>query len=122
MAIGPMQQVWRYTVVGFALSFLLSGSALTKSEMPSSDIRCLIAAIQISQSSDSKAKEAGTVMAVYYLGRLDGAANDADLEKRLPEEARKETPSSIRNDIVACDNFLAERGKALVDIGAKLQR
>lgn len=88
---------------------------------PASDLRCLAVASILASNSDPNLKNAGVMAALYYLGKLDGREPGLDLEARLKQEFTQLTPQEIQPEGMRCGAELAARGKAMTEIGARLQ-
>jgi len=85
------------------------------------DARCFIVGIQMSRAADASQQNAGLLLALYYLGRLDGMVPKVDLEELLA----KETPAmaelaEFKKEAVRCGKALSEKGVAIQQIGQHL--
>ena len=60
------------------------------------------------------------MLAVYYLGRLDSGAPDAEVEGLIEKEAREMTEAEFRANAVRCGKALTLKGQEIQKIGADL--
>jgi hypothetical protein len=65
-------------------------------------------------------KNAGTMASFYYLGRIDAQAG-VDLEAGLKRELTTMSPQDLKTEAVRCGQELQGRGKAVIDMAARLQ-
>jgi hypothetical protein len=86
------------------------------------DIRCVVVAFRVSQLPAAEQKSGGLLMALYYLGRLDGRAPDRDIEQEIIEQVAIMTNEDFRTEAVRCGNSLTEKGKKLTQMGEDLKR
>ena len=109
-------------IVGFSILAAVSMAALAAPGDDADDVRCLIVAAEMSDSKDKDLEEAGSIMTMYYLGKLDGRSPGTDLEALVLRQA-----SGIREDdkerlLIACSAQLELRAKQLQAIGERLSK
>lgn len=102
-------------------AFAVATGARAADEGVNSDVRCLAVAAAMAQGSDPKAKSAGLMAGLYYLGKLDGRDPNFDLEGRLKQEMAQMKPEEIITEAQRCGAQLTARGKTITEIGARLQ-
>ena len=90
------------------------------------DVRCLAlaAALTADPTVDANEKSAGQMLAVYYLGRLDGRTPSLDIKSKLIEQAKAMAAMSadaVKAKAEACGDALGARGKTLADLGDVLK-
>jgi hypothetical protein len=93
---------------------LVSANAVTPEA--TSDARCFLAAVALSQSDNT----AQVATAYYFLGRLDGREPGIDLEKLILEVSRSMPPSELGSEAQRCGHELISRGRLVSSIGRKL--
>ena len=86
------------------------------------DVRCVLVALHTAALNVPAERVAGAMAAIYYLGRLDGHAPRADVEKLIEREARNMTSVEIRVESARCGGVLVRKGHELQKIGAALSR
>ena len=110
-----------WPAVAFALfGFCLSASQACADGQTDSDLRCLIVSIQMSGSSDASTRNAGTMAALYFLGRLDGRYAGLDLGKEVTGAMSKNSQVQLQFAARACGALLSSRGGVLKVLGAEL--
>jgi hypothetical protein len=85
-----------------------------------SDARCVVVGLRLAEKGAPDQRVAGTMLAVYYLGRLDSQAAGADVEALIAREAEKMTPLDLRANSVRCGKAIAAKGQEIQNIGADL--
>jgi hypothetical protein len=103
------------------LTALVGSAAKAEDAVTTSDLRCLVVASTLSNSTNESFKAAGTVSAFYYMGRLDGRAPDLDLENRLFAEALKMTPEDILAQARICRATLAKKTRSMQEMGRHME-
>ena len=84
------------------------------------DLRCMIAASNLRESTDATARASGTAAALFYFGRIDARLTEAELERRLAAEAAI-IPTENRSQLMRdCGAFMSARGQALIRIGQRI--
>lgn len=85
-----------------------------------SDARCVVVGLRMMQMTAPQQQGAGTLLALYYLGRLDGRTPDAEADGLIEGEAEKMTAAEFRADAARCGKGFALRGKEIQKISADL--
>ncbi len=86
------------------------------------DASCVVVAMHMATLNNPQQRSTGVMLAIYYLGRLDGHSLGADTERLIEEEAGKMTPAELRSDALRCGKALASKGQEMARIGAALVR
>jgi hypothetical protein len=105
---------------GLVLAVLLQSTAAADEASVRADVRCVIVSIRIMQLQDPNLQKAGTMSALYFFGRLDGASPSLDLEERIVKELTIMTPEDYKTESARCGGELQVRGQALQEIGGSL--
>ncbi|HEY2071619.1 MAG TPA: hypothetical protein VGG48_18810 [Rhizomicrobium sp.] len=114
----------RFAILAVAL-LCFTGTALadaTTDDASEADVRCLVVAINMSEGNATALKLAGTMSALYFLGRIDARSPDMDLEAHLIAELKKMTPEDVKEEAVRCGGMLQARGAYLKDMGEDMIR
>lgn len=110
---------------GVVLSLIFS-VGLSKSyaadQRTSSDIRCMLVGLRMMTLNTPQQRTDGVMLAIYYLGRVDGRAPRANVEQLLVNESEKITSAELRKDAARCGRTLEEKGHQLQGIGAAFSR
>lgn len=104
----------------FACGFVLRADAGSLATL--SDVRCVIVGLRMAEMTMPQQRVAGTMLSVYYLGRLDGRATDAEIEAMVEKEAKRMTAPELRANAVRCGKALTLKGREIQKIGADLSR
>lgn len=107
-----------------ALFFLMSGvpAKAGAASATSADVQCLVVATRLAASSDQRQKLAGTMLAIYFLGRIDGRTPNADLQELLRRGAKRMTASEFRDAASRCGMEFSRRGAEITRIGKTLEQ
>lgn len=111
-------------------SVALLGAALTLMSLPVmaqdadnvADIRCVVVGIRSAALPDSHQKSAGLLMALYFIGKLDGRDPNIDLEARLSEQLAKMTAADFTTEAARCGNSLSTKGAQITHVGQDLSK
>ena len=87
------------------------------------DFRCLaVAAILMTTEDVEGAQAAGLMGSMYYFGRIDGRAPDADLEQGIVDASLTiSNAAKFAAEAELCGALLAARGKILEQAGLRVQ-
>lgn len=80
-------------------------------------LRCLVATASLAQSSDQGAAQVGIMNSLYWMGRIDPAIPESDVQRRMIEIARTYTQADLRADLQRCGAELTARGDMMQRIG-----
>ena len=84
------------------------------------DVRCVIVAMKMGKAPGSAQQTSAIMIALYYLGRLDGRALQANIEDLIAKEVVKMTAAELRSEAVRCGTALAKKGEEISNIGNRL--
>ncbi len=103
-----------------------AGHAPTASQLRAealhANVRCLVIGFSLIQQPDAEKQKFGTIISMYYFGKVDGLAPKADLESLLVEETKNLTPAVAETEAKRCGLELTERGTALTQVGERIQK
>jgi hypothetical protein len=85
------------------------------------DIRCVAVGIRDAELPNSTQKSTGTLLVLYYLGRLDGRNPTLDLEKLLAEQIAKMTDADYATESRRCGQILSTKGAQITHLGDDLR-
>jgi hypothetical protein len=74
------------------------------------------------QMTSPQQRGAGTMIALYYLGRLDSRAPVSEADGMIESEAEKMAPAEFRANAVRCGKSFSLRGQEIQKISADLSR
>jgi hypothetical protein len=115
-----MSRVWR--------SVLLSAVAVVPLQVLGqdaetvADLRCVAVGMHLAEAPDSHQKSTGTLLVLYYLGRLDGRAPSLDIEKLLAEQIDKMRDADYGAEAARCSQGLAQKGAQIKQLGEAMQK
>jgi hypothetical protein len=84
------------------------------------DVRCIVVGMRFSGLTDPNLKSAGTMLGLYYVGRIEGRTPKLDIEELLVSEAVKMTSADYGSEAQRCGGSLALKGQELTKIGNDL--
>lgn len=103
------------------LFFSAPQSVALESSTLDADLRCLVASLVLVNSTDAQERQAGMGSFSYWLGRVDGAEPNLDLEERIANLSQQMTSEDIARELVRCGSELMARGQEVQRIGNRLQ-
>ncbi|MEJ0008515.1 MAG: hypothetical protein WDM77_19670 [Steroidobacteraceae bacterium] len=86
------------------------------------DIRCVAVGIRSAVMPDSHQKSNGTLLVLYYLGRLGGREPTLDIEKLLTDQIKKMTEADYASEATRCQKDLTTTGAQITRLGEDLQK
>ena len=86
------------------------------------DLECVVIGVSMVASPDATVKNSGSLVMLYYLGRLDGRTPDLALEDRLATTLKTLGPNEMKLAAARCSEGLRARGQALTAIGKDMQQ
>jgi|ERR1700722_9507733 len=84
------------------------------------DVRCLLVGIQMSRSLDATQRASGTMVVMFYVGRLDRVVLGPKLEDLIANEASHMSSAEFITEATRCGKSLVEKGQLLQRIGDHL--
>jgi hypothetical protein len=79
-----------------------------------SDLRCFLAMGALGQSAQYK--QASTIGAFYFAGRLEGRNPDFDLKRAVRQEIGRMGAQEYAGEIKRCGDLVRARGEAMTDM------
>ncbi|HWF78290.1 MAG TPA: hypothetical protein VN694_14060 [Caulobacteraceae bacterium] len=86
------------------------------------DMRCIVVAGALLQSDDEQMKSVGRASLFYYLGRLQGRGDTANMNARIVGEAAKMTEDDIKTQSKTCGATFTAAAQALQDLSNAFQQ
>jgi hypothetical protein len=84
------------------------------------DVRCVAVGIRAAELPDSRQKSTGLLMALYFIGRLDGRDPKLDLEALLATQLAKMSAADFTTEATRCGTSLATKGAQITQVGQDL--
>jgi hypothetical protein len=102
------------------LAFLSAHAQSHEKAQPSeasADARCVVIGLNIAGMADASRQSAGTMLALYYIGRLEGRVPKLDLEHFILGQMAGMAPSDFESEARRCGLGLSEKGQEITKIG-----
>src|SRR5580698_8359750 len=74
------------------------------------DVRCVAVGLHFAEAPNSPQKSTGLLMALYYMGRLDGRDPNLDLKALLTAQLAKMTAADFSQEDLRCSSILSSKG------------
>jgi hypothetical protein len=84
------------------------------------DMHCLVIGAIMGSSSEAEVKNAGVLMTVYYLGRLDGSGIAVDFSGGYKSEIARIPQMDLEVEAKGCSTLLTSRGTEMTELGKAL--
>jgi hypothetical protein len=81
------------------------------------DVRCVAVGMSMGGSGNSTQQSAGMMLALYYIGRIDGREPTLDIEVSMTKELLKMTSADFSREASRCGGHLTEKGKEITKMG-----
>ena len=81
------------------------------------DTRCVVIGLKLAGVADASRQSAGTMLMLYYIGRLEGRVPELDLENLIVKEISRMMPSEFDSETKRCGLGLSEKGREITKIG-----
>ena len=92
--------------------------AFAQSAETVADARCVVVGIRATNARDNPSQQsAGTMLASYFIGRLEERILFIRLKLLLPDQVRHMTPADYATDAKRCAELLEETGQQIKRIG-----
>jgi hypothetical protein len=115
-----MAKIWRCLVLAGLILAPLQVFAQDAENL--ADIRCVAVGMHFAEAPDSHQKSTGTLLVLYYMGRLDGRASSLDLSKLLTEQIDRMTAADYSIEATRCSQTLSTKGAQIKQLGEQLQK
>ncbi|HEV2702736.1 MAG TPA: hypothetical protein VGV09_13975 [Steroidobacteraceae bacterium] len=86
------------------------------------DIRCVAVGMHFAESPDSHQKSTGTLLVLYYMGRLDGRAPGLDIGKLLAQQIDSMKAADYSAEATRCAQTLSQKGAQIKQLGEDMQK
>lgn len=86
------------------------------------DVQCLVVGVRLTASANQAQSQGGSMLMLYFLGRIDGRSPHVDLEKLIERQAKDMTASDFANWSRRCGAEFSARGAQITQIGKSLQQ
>ena len=117
--------MWKKSLASAALAamwVIASAAAKAQDADNVADIRCVAVGIRFAELPDSHQKSTGTLLVLYYIGRLDGRAPSLDIEKLLADQIAKMNDADYSAEATRCGKWLAVKGEQITHIGEDMMK
>jgi hypothetical protein len=105
-------------IVFVGLLLFLSTQVRAQDTETIADVHCIIVGLRFSGMEDPNQRTAGSMLSIYYIGRLDGRVRELDLEELIVKEAGTMTNRDLfAAEAKRCGATLAARGKEITQLG-----
>jgi hypothetical protein len=109
-------------VIAMSFVTVVPAAAANADDSLLADVQCLLVGTRLESASNGQLRLSGTLLTMYFLGRIDGRAPTADLQKLVLEEATKTSADGLRSAMRRCGKELSARGAEVTQIGKNLQK
>ena len=86
------------------------------------DIRCVAVGIRSAELPDSHQKSTGTLLVLYYIGRLDGRNPTLDIEKLVTDQIARMNDADYSAESLRCSRDLTAKGVQITRLGDDLRK
>ena len=86
------------------------------------DVRCVVVGMKMAELADTKVKSSGTLLALYYIARLDGRVPGLDLEGQIMNQIKAMTSADYQSEALRCGAELQAKGQKITAIGEALNK
>jgi hypothetical protein len=112
------------TAVGFAVAAMATSGVQaaepTASARLDESVRCFAAMAILVSMDNAETQKLGEMGGLYFMGRLDGALSDQDLEDRLAALGQNPPDEDMPELIARCAEIMTARGQAIQEIGGRV--
>jgi hypothetical protein len=91
-------------------------AAAPSGDPATNDMRCIVVAGALLQSDDEQMRSLGRANLFYYLGRLQGRGDVANLDARIVDQAAKMSAADIGAEAKSCGAMFTAATQALQDL------
>lgn len=86
------------------------------------DVRCVAVGIRIINLGDTQHRAVGTMLTMYYVGKLAGRTPDLDIEKWIVKQVKEMKSPDYAAEAQRCGAEMSAKGQQLVRIGKDMVR
>lgn len=80
------------------------------------DMRCIVVAGALLQADDEQMRSVGRASLFYYLGRLEGRGDTANMDARIVDQAAKMTEDDIKTQSKSCGAMFTAAAQSLQEL------
>jgi hypothetical protein len=115
-----MMKRWRCLILAAALSVPVHVLAQDADNL--ADLRCVAVGMHFAAAPDSHQKSTGTLLVLYYMGKLDGRAPSQDVSKLVTEQVDRMRAADYSIEATRCSQALTAKGAQIKQLGEQLQK
>jgi hypothetical protein len=108
--LGLLLSIWRVRV-----------AEATPAAATVADVQCLVVGMRFANSPDPRQKLSGTMLTIYFLGRIDGRSPTADLQRLLVQQVKGMNEAALGSAATRCGAELSTRGVEITRLGRALE-
>ena len=112
----------RLVSVVIMLGTFFAISAAAQDDETTADTRCVIVGWNLSKSPDHAVRTASAILAIYYIGRLEGRNPKLELENRILDEMFKLSLADIQAESRRCGDAMTTKGRFISEMGENLTK
>ncbi len=86
------------------------------------DMRCIVVAGALLQADDEQMRSVGRASLFYYLGRIEGRGDTANMDARIVEQAAKMTEDDIKTQSKSCGAMFTAAAQALQELNNAFEK
>ena len=110
-----------------AIAVLLAASALPALSSAQdadtvADLRCVAVGLHLGEAPDSHQKSTGTLLVLYYMGRLDGRAPHLEIQKAVAAQIDTMSEADFRSEATRCSAELSQKGAQIKELVEQMQK
>lgn len=119
-----MKKLVQGAIAACCVGVTLFASAPAFAEITPSDpdLRCAAVGLMIASTGDQSTQVAGSMIAVHYIGKLQGREPSIDLEEELFQLSRVITQAELATEQQRCSAAFQQLGQSMITMGNNLQR
>lgn len=93
-----------------------AGDAAPSGDPTLTDMRCIVVAGALLQADDEQMRSVGRASLFYYLGRIEGRGDTANMDARIVDQAAKMTEDDIKTQSKSCGAMFTAAAQALQEL------
>ena len=110
----------RPLIAAIAAISVIAAAAPASAGASPADVRCLVSAVSMMQSTDQGQKTIGLMASLYFIGKAYGAPDHEDFKAVMETEARRMTAADIAAELKRCGDELNRNGAEVQAVGRSL--
>jgi hypothetical protein len=102
----------------------VSGAAFAQdSPTLNANTRCAIVGLAAAGTgATDEQRQAGSMLSLFYIGRIQGEAPNIDLEQLIRRYANQMSTAEVEAERIRCSTEFRELGEALIEMGGRMQQ